>query len=79
VSLMDLNYSYSLVSFLVGLLSGFQFVAEKYRRSIGTWERLTASWLRRSEKRSANFNRNTKLRFDPGPSLAPTMMSSTTS
>jgi hypothetical protein len=29
---MDLNYSYSLVSFLVGLLSGFQFVAEKYRR-----------------------------------------------
>ena len=32
MSWMDLNYSYSLVSFLVGLLSGFQFVAEKYRR-----------------------------------------------
>lgn len=30
---MDLNYSYSLISFGVGILSGFQFIAERHRRS----------------------------------------------
>ncbi|MGH9905041.1 MAG: hypothetical protein ACRD8U_05575, partial [Pyrinomonadaceae bacterium] len=30
---MDLNYSYSLLSLLVGVLSGFQLIAEKYRES----------------------------------------------
>ncbi len=30
---MDLNYSYSFLSFAVGTLSGFQFVAEKHRKS----------------------------------------------
>jgi hypothetical protein len=38
---MDLNYSYSLLSFTVGTLSGFQSVAEKYGKSrfraIRTW------------------------------------------
>ncbi len=29
---MDLNYLYSLLSFVVGLLSGFQFIAEKYKK-----------------------------------------------
>ncbi|MGH9969590.1 MAG: hypothetical protein ACREBG_17590 [Pyrinomonadaceae bacterium] len=30
---MDLNYSYSLLSLAVGILSGFQLIAEKYRES----------------------------------------------
>jgi hypothetical protein len=38
---MDVNYFYSLLSFLVGAVSGFQFVAEKHReapfRAAWTW------------------------------------------
>jgi hypothetical protein len=38
---MDLNYSFSALSFLVGSVSGFQFIAEKYRdspfRAAWTW------------------------------------------
>lgn len=33
MSHMDLNYSYALISFLVGILSGFQTIAERYKRS----------------------------------------------
>jgi hypothetical protein len=47
VSRMDLNYSYSLVSFTVGTLSGFQFIAEKYRKAPfrAAWTRAGVGYL----------------------------------